>query len=212
MCSPRFLRQLEKLVRESGTLLIYDEVMTGFGRTGEWFACTKAETQPDIICLSKGITGGFLPLAVTVCSESIYQAFYADELEKALFHSHSYTGNPIACAAAVASLNLLSQTENRFQNMEAYHRKLAARYLQVLPSVSKLRFCGTIFAFDIELEGGSSYYNKAAADLRSRFLAADLLLRPLGSTVYFMPPYCTDTAILETVYAKVQDVLTGTRN
>jgi adenosylmethionine-8-amino-7-oxononanoate aminotransferase len=208
MCSPAFLKKLEALVKPSGTLIIYDEVMTGFGRTGEWFSCTKAGTQPDIICLSKGITGGFLPLAVTVCSEEIYQAFYADELEKALFHSHSYTGNPIACAAAVASMNLLSQTEIRFQSMESYHRRLAAKYVQDLPFVSNLRFCGTIVAFDIELTGGSSYFNKAAADLRSRFLAADLLLRPLGSTIYLMPPYCTDTAILETVYAKVRQVLT----
>lgn len=207
MCRPEFLQRLQRLVHDSGILLIFDEVMTGFGRTGDWFACTKSSTQPDIVCLSKGITGGFLPLAVTVSSEKIYQAFYADELEKALFHSHSYTGNPIACAAAVASTKLLMVSQHRFQSMESLHRRLAAKYLQDLPYASRFRFCGTILAFDIELEGGPSYFNSRAAELRQRFIDAGLLIRPLGSTIYLMPPYCVDSSMMGTIYLKIRDVL-----
>ncbi len=208
MCSEEYLRKLETLLRASGTLVIFDEVMTGFGRTGEWFACRKAGTRPDIICLSKGITGGFLPLAVTICSEAIYQAFYSDDLEKALFHSHSYTGNPIACAAAVASMNLLSETEDRFLSMESVHRQLAKQYLFDIPGAGCFRHCGTIFAFDVTVEGKPGYFNKNVPELRRKFLDAGLLIRPLGSTVYLMPPYCTDADTMELVYSKVRKVLT----
>jgi len=207
MCSEEYLRKLETLLQASGVLLICDEVMTGFGRTGDWFACRKAGINPDIVCLSKGITGGFLPLAVTVCSEDIYQAFYSDDLEKALFHSHSYTGNPIACAAAVASMNLLSQTKNLFSDMEVLHRRLAAQYLHEIPGTGAFRHCGTIFAFDIALPGESGYFNKTAPEIRSRFLEAGLLIRPLGSTVYLMPPYCTDKTTMALIYTKVRQVL-----
>ena len=107
ICRPSFLQQLRELATEFDTFLIFDEVMTGFGRTGADFACNKAQVQPDLICLSKGITGGFLPLAVTVATERIYDSFYSDDPTKTLYHGHSYTANPLGCAAALASLDLL---------------------------------------------------------------------------------------------------------
>ena len=106
MCRPHFLGAVQALLRQCDVLAIYDEVLTGFGRTGVLFACEKAATQPDIICLAKGLTGGFLPMAATVCSERIFAAFYNDDPAKAFYHGHSYTANPLGCAAALASLDL----------------------------------------------------------------------------------------------------------
>jgi adenosylmethionine-8-amino-7-oxononanoate aminotransferase len=209
MCSESYLQRLQEVVQKTDTLLIYDEVMTGFGRTGDWFACTKSKTQPDIICLSKGITGGFLPLSVTICTDRIYDAFYADELEKAFFHSHSYTGNPIACAAGVASMKLLEKTENVFKSWEERNRRLWSSYLEPLESTTRPRFCGTIFAFDLDLPGDPGYFNERAPQLRAEFLKRGLLLRPLGHTIYMMPPYCTDNETLESAVSTIRDVVSG---
>jgi adenosylmethionine---8-amino-7-oxononanoate aminotransferase len=206
MCSERYLQQLEQLARKHGVLLIFDEVMTGFGRTGDWFACTKSKTSPDLICLSKGITGGFLPLAVTVATEKIYQAFFADELEKAFFHSHSYTGNPIACAAGVASMRLLERNAGIFQTWEPRYRRLWSKYLAELPIAVHPRFCGTLFAFDLDVRNESGYFGEIGPRLRAQFLERGLLLRPLGNTIYLMPPYCTDDSTLESVFNTIRDV------
>lgn len=210
MCSTAYLRKLQMLANEFDVLLIFDEVMTGFGRTGDWFACTKAAVEPDIICLSKGITGGFLPLSVTVASENIYQAFYADELEKALFHSHSYTGNPIACAAANASMELLEECESIFKTFEARHRKFAHDHLGDLTgnAIHSLRYCGTIMAFDINTDAASqSYFGALAPKLRKEFIEQGLLLRPLGNTIYLMPPLCTEDTDLDEIYGTIRKVL-----
>lgn len=207
MCTTRFLQRLQAVAREHGVLIIYDEVMTGFGRTGDWFACMKASTQPDIICLSKGITGGFLPLSVTICTEQIYEAFYADELEKALFHSHSYTGNPIACAAGLASMRLLEQSQQIFKQWETRNRSFFTNHLSHINVVSRQRFSGTIFAFDLDLPGDPGYFNDRAPKLRAEFLQNNLLLRPLGNTIYIMPPYCTDDETLDHVYATIAAVV-----
>jgi len=203
MCRPEFLRKLRAVADEFSVLLIFDEVMTGFGRTGDWFASTKADVSPDIICLSKGITGGFLPLSVTVCAERIYDAFLSDKLEHALFHSHSYTANPIACAAANASMKLLIETQSRFRDMEATHRRLTQKHLSDSPLLTHFRFCGTIAAFDLA-EGQANYYSELPAKLRSKFIEQNLLLRPLGNTIYLLPPYCIDADTLDSVYATIR--------
>lgn len=210
MCSTEFLRSLKAVAAEYNVLLIFDEVMTGFGRTGDWFATTKASVTPDIICLSKGITGGTLPLSVTYCSERIYEAFLDDKLEKALFHSHSYTGNPIACAAALASLELLHKNQNAFRQMETIHRELVRTYISGSPHVSNTRFCGTIAAFDFNAGDQNHYFNATAPQLRARFLEAGLLLRPLGNTIYLMPPLCISEDTLQEVYEKIAAVISGT--
>ena len=207
MCSTRFLSLLQEVAHRHGVLLIFDEVMTGFGRTGDYFACAKAKAQPDIICLSKGITGGFLPLSVTICTEKIYEAFYSDELQKALFHSHSYTGNPIACAAGVASMRLLEQSEHLFKGWESRNRSFFAAHLSRLNVVARQRFAGTIFAFDLDVPGDPGYFNELAPKLRAEFLSRNLLLRPLGNTIYIMPPYCTDDDTLEQVFSTIAAVV-----
>jgi adenosylmethionine-8-amino-7-oxononanoate aminotransferase len=207
MCRPQFLGKLEASAKELGVLLIYDEVMTGFGRTGDWFSCIKSKTAPDIICLSKGITGGFLPLAVTATTDAVFDAFYSDDPQKTFFHSHSYTANPIACAAANASLKLLEQNQQLFKEAEQLNRGYAYEYLDGLGSVRDKRFCGTIFAFDIATGDKNSYFDQISAQLKKMFLDRGCLIRPLGNTVYLMPPYCISSEQLRSVYGNIRSVI-----
>jgi adenosylmethionine-8-amino-7-oxononanoate aminotransferase len=201
MCRPQFLQRLQELAKAHQVLVIYDEVMTGFGRTGDWFACRKAGTTPDIICLSKGITGGFLPLAATVTTEDLFTAFLGDRATKTFFHGHSYTANPIACAAAEASLTLLEQTEERFLQMHSLHEHLVQKYLQNQMNITHLRICGTIVAFDVTTSSGTNYFDDIGRRLKERFLTEGFLIRPLGNTVYLMPPYCISPEQLEEAYS-----------
>jgi len=207
MCSMQFLQKLERLCAETGLLLIYDEVMTGFGRTGDWFACVKSSTTPDIMCISKGITGGFLPLAVTACKDYIYDSFLSDNSADMFCHGHSYTANPIACAAAIKSIELLQENVSAFENMEILHRRYAEKYLRELSNIRNIRFCGTIAAFEVINEDEDNYHNQISPILRERFLARNLLIRPLGNTVYLMPPYCIDEETLSSVYENMALVL-----
>jgi len=207
ICRPQFLQALQKLAREFGVLLIYDEVMTGFGRTGELFACLKSATSPDILCLSKGLSGGCLPLAVTLATEAIYQAFYSDDATKAFYHGHSYTGNPLACATALASLELLEQPQQTFRVMESWHRHYLEQYLQKHPKVEQIRTCGTIAALEVITSESDGYFNTIAGRLKSQFLEAGFLLRPLGNTLYIMPPYCITSDELESIYQVISSVL-----
>ncbi|NJO78409.1 MAG: adenosylmethionine--8-amino-7-oxononanoate transaminase [Cyanobacteria bacterium RM1_2_2] len=206
MCRPQFLQALAALVRRYDVLLIYDEVMTGFGRTGELFACLKSATVPDLICLSKGLSGGCLPLAVTVATESIYQAFASDDPAQAFYHGHSYTGNPLACATGVASLELLEQN-SAYQTLETQHRRCLDKWLRDHPLLEHIRVCGTIAAMEVKTEAASGYFNAVGATLKARFLEAGLLLRPLGNTLYLLPPYCITPAELESVYQTIGRVL-----
>ncbi|WP_448560698.1 adenosylmethionine--8-amino-7-oxononanoate transaminase [Trichothermofontia sp.] len=202
MCRPAFIQQLRRVSQRFNVLLIFDEVMTGFGRTGTPFASDRAGVAPDIICLSKGITGGFLPLAVTVCTETIYDAFYSEDAYKALFHGHSYTANPLGCAAALASLELLAEFKPAFQGLEAKH--LAHfQALQALPQVEKLRVTGTIAAMDLVTPTTPGYFNQIAPRIRQAAIEHGLLLRPLGNVLYLMPPYCITDSQLDTVYAGI---------
>ena len=202
MCRPVFLQKLEALVRKWETLLIYDEVMTGFGRTGDWFACLKSETKPDIICLAKGITGGFLPLAVTICSEEIFNAFYSDNPAHAFLHGHSYTANPLGCAAALATMNLLERHTDWFKGMEERHRLYLER-LRELPQFEKVRSCGTIVALDVVTTSGDGYFDPVGSSLRDYFFNRGVLLRPLGNVIYLMPPYCITDEQLEAIYETI---------
>ncbi len=200
MCRPQFLQALRTLATQFDVLLIYDEVMTGFGRTGELFACVKSAATPDMICLSKGLSGGCLPLAVTVASESIYQAFYQDDPTQAFYHGHSYTGNPLACATGLVSLELLEQNPAAYQRLEVLHWKFFDRYLSTQSRLEHFRVCGTIAAMEIKTNDESGYFNAIAPLLRSKFLEAGFLLRPLGNTLYILPPYCISADELESIY------------
>lgn len=208
MYEARYLDQLFTAVHRAGALCIADEVMTGFGRTGKLFAVEYLQEQPDIICLSKGITGGFLPLGVTVCTQDIYDAFYQDDKLKTFFHGHSYTANPLACAAAVASLKLLQDAScrNRIAAITQSHRAFATS-LQGHPFIKDIRHLGTILAIELGTPESSSYFNSIQQAAYRYYLQRGIYLRPLGNVVYLMPPYCITGAELEQVYAVIRDSL-----
>ncbi len=199
MCSKEFLQELHWVNRQFNTLLLFDEVMTGFGRTGDWFASRRAQVEPDIICLAKGLTGGFLPLSVTVCSDHIYEAFKSSDPIKTFWHGHSYTANPIGCAAALASYELMQENEPVFTVMEQWHLR-HLKELKAHPKLSKLRVCGTIAAMDITAEGEGGYLNPIADHIKKECVDKGLLLRPLGNVLYLMPPYCTTESQLKEMY------------
>lgn len=209
VCRPEFLRALRQRAKQANILLIYDEVMTGFGRTGDWFACSKSQTAPDIICLSKGLSGGFLPLAVTIATEEIYQAFYSDDLHRAFFHSHSYTGNPLACAAGLASLELLEANPEQFQSIETKHRRFIDNWIKGNPRLTRTRTCGTIAALDVTTDNFDGYFNSLGPLLRARFIEQGFLIRPLGNTIYLMPPYCITDELLESIYRTISQTVSS---
>jgi adenosylmethionine-8-amino-7-oxononanoate aminotransferase len=207
MYSPELLRSMAELCRRYGVLLIADEVMTGWGRTGTLFACEQAGVTPDILCLSKGLTGGFLPLAVTLCTDDIYQAFYAPDRHKTFFHSSSYTANPIACAAALANLEIWENEPvmGRIQTLSARHAKHLERFKNH-DDIANIRQTGTIAALDIVVQDGG-YFSNIAPKLYDFYMNRGVLLRPLGNTVYILPPYCITEEELQSVYDAIEDSL-----
>lgn len=206
MCRPEFLQKLELLAKEFDVLVIYDEVMTGFGRTGSLFAYQKAGTNPDLICLSKGLTGGFLPMALTLSNSSVFQTFYANDAIKTLWHGHSYTGNPLGCAAAVASLSLTKAALPKLAQIQQWHQK-GIESIAEISSVKRPRLCGTVAAVDIQTEGADGYLNSIGQTLRNEFIMKGMLVRPLGNVLYFMPPYCITEAELGRVYEVTREIL-----
>lgn len=205
VCREEFLQRLHWVNRQFETLLIFDEVMTGFGRTGKNFASIRAQVEPDIICLAKGLTGGFLPLSVTVSSEEVYESFYSEDPMKTLWHGHSYTANPLGCAAAVASMEILADSQERIEKMESEHFEHLDK-LKHLP-IEKIRVKGTIAAFDIINKEETGYFNSIANEIKTKCHNYDLLIRPLGNTVYLMPPFCITEDELEWVYRQLCKLL-----
>ena len=201
------LNELMSICNKNSILTIADEVMTGFGRTGKYFACEYLDGEPDIICLSKGITGGTMALGVTSCQEEIFNAFLSDDRGKTFFHGHSYTANPVACTAALASFELLVK-EECLQNV----RHIGDQHLSFIeknksnPVLNNLRSKGTILAMDIAVEGTTSYFNPLRDKLYQFFLDSGVLLRPLGNTIYVMPPYCISDDDLGFVYSVIEEV------
>jgi len=205
MCSEEFLQKLHWVNRQFGVLLIFDEVMTGFGRTGDYFACKRAQVEPDIICLSKGITAGFMPLAATVCSDEIYQTFNSSDPIKTFWHGHSYTANPIGCAAGVASMKIL-QREEAFKKVEEIHRTEIQK-LQNHPKLEHFRITGTIAAMDIKNDEEGGYLNSAAKKIKEECVDHGVLLRPLGNVLYVMAPYCTSEKELQKIYSVIAEIV-----
>jgi adenosylmethionine---8-amino-7-oxononanoate aminotransferase len=183
-----FLAGARRLCTTHGTLLIADEVFTGFGRTGRMFACEHAGISPDIICLSKGLTAGYLPLGATVASARIYDAFLSEDRGKTFFHGHSYTANPLACAVALASLDLFQEegTLQRISRLES-HLRHGLEPLRCLDHVGDVRVIGGVGVVEL---AGDGYLDDVGPRLTSAFVERGLLLRPLGNILYFMPPYC----------------------
>ena len=194
------LAEMRAICAQHKVLFIADEVMTGWGRTGTLLACEQANVVPDILCLSKGLTGGAIPLAVTMASPAIYDAHYSENRAKLFYHSSSYTANPIACAAANANLAIWRDEPvlARVATLATRQRSALAR-IASLPGINNARQLGTITAVDLEDPNGG-YLATIAPALLSFFADHDLLLRPLGNTVYIMPPYCIDDADLSALY------------
>lgn len=208
MHEAKYLDELLSIAKQKNIICIADEVMTGFGRTGKNFAINYLQNQPDIICLSKGITGGFMPLGVTACSQKIYDAFYADEMEKTFFHGHSYTANPLACAAANASIELLLKESCQQQiKMIGDHHKIFAGEMDRSDLVKEVRLQGTIIAIELNTAEDTSYFNSIKKEAYKFYLNNGVLLRPLGNVVYIMPPYCITKDELNKVYEVIKSSL-----
>lgn len=208
MYEAKYLDALIAIAKEKNIFCIADEVMTGFGRTGKNFAINYLENQPYIICLSKGITGGFIPLGVTVCTQQIFDAFYDDDKTKTFFHGHSYTANPLACAAANASMELLvaEKCQQQIQRIANSHR-IFADTIRSHPFVKQVRQQGTIIAVELSTSESSSYFNNIQTTAYQYYLSKGIFLRPLGNIVYVMPPFCITTIELNRVYGVIQDSL-----
>jgi len=202
---------LDKLMahcREEGVLLIADEVFTGFGRTGKPFACDHVTTRPDIMCFSKGLTGGTMALGLTTCTQQIYDAFLSDDRLKTLFHGHSYTANPVACAAALASLDIFLDpaTAENINRIATLHHQFVLQ-IQDHPQIKTIRQTGTILAMEWQTGDDTSYFNLLRDKLYRYFLDAGIILRPLGNIIYILPPYCITNDELSYIYSKIASAL-----
>lgn len=202
-----YLNMLRQLTQQLDILLIYDEVATGFGRTGKMFAYEHSESLPDIICLSKGITGGYLPLAITASTEQVYQAFYDDyEKNKTFFHGHSYTANALACAVAVATLKMLKTKNLPYSNIQAVrHLKELALSFSEFDFISDIRHIGFVLALDIKQ---SKTYRRVGFEIYQHSLKKGLVLRPLGDTIYYFLPLIVSKAELSDIVRRTKEVLT----
>jgi adenosylmethionine---8-amino-7-oxononanoate aminotransferase len=202
-----FLQRVRRLCDEHDVLLIADEVLTGFGRCGKMFACELAGVDPDLMCLSKGITGGALPMGATACTSAIHEAFVSTDRMRTFFHGHSYTGNPIACAAAVASLEVF-ETEPVFERIEGIgqiHRRRLAE-IKGHPAVGDVRSIGTVAAIELKADD-AGYMSRLKPKLYEFFLNVGILLRPLGNIIYVLPPYVISPVDLEYVHDKIGESL-----
>ncbi|GAC1532273.1 MAG: adenosylmethionine--8-amino-7-oxononanoate transaminase [Sediminibacterium sp.] len=208
MYNNQLMNELLHTAKQSGIICIADEVMTGFGRTGKLFASDHMDQQPDIICLSKGLTGGTMALGITACNDTIYQAYVNDDALKTFFHGHSFTANPLACSAALASLDLLEK--DACQQQIAWiceeNRQFAKRLPALSTAVKNIRVTGTILAFEI-MQGKDEYLNTIGAAVTEKALELGVYIRPLGNALYLMPPYCITPEELEKVYACIQTVV-----
>ena len=204
MYSPRCLAALKESCVAHGVLFIADEVMTGWGRTGTMFACEQAGVASDIACYSKGLTGGSLPLAVTLCRHEIFQAHYATDRRRTFFHSSSFTANPIACAAALANLEIweTEPVRERIATLVALQAEHLERFRDDT-RFQNVRQTGTITAMDLKTSD-AGYLSKLGPMLQSHFRDANILLRPLGNTIYVLPPYCVTGGELAAVYASIE--------
>ena len=206
VCRKEFLDKLLKKFRDAGVLIIFDEVMTGFGRTGKMFAADYLKTKPDIMCLAKSLTGGYIPLAATVFSQKIHDEFFGDDIKKAFLHGHSFTANPIACSAALTSLELFEkeQTLKKVEKISYIHHEFIKKLKKI--NISKPRVLGSIAAFEYNAIN-QKYGSSENQELKNIFLENGLLLRPLGNTIYLMPPYCIKEETLYNCYEKIIEIL-----
>lgn len=207
MYEPETLDNLISICKANGVFTIADEVMTGFGKTGKTFACDYLSIQPDMMCLSKALTGGTIPMAITTFTQQLYDAFYDDDVNKALFHGHTFTANPTGCAAALASLDLLQQEamQESIQRINKRHLDFKAK-IENHSKVKTARVQGVIFALEIEREG-ESYYGSFRNRLYDFFISKGVIMRPVGNIVYILPPYIISDDHLDKVYSVIEEAI-----
>ncbi len=195
------LDALIALCKKNQVFTIADEVMTGFGKTGKTFACDYLQEQPDMICLSKALTGGTIPMAVTSFSQALFDGFLSDQVNSALFHGHTFTGNPTGCAVAIAAIELLESKamQQNIQRINEQHRAFQ-KQLQSHPKVKNTRVLGIILAFEIVTDEETSYYGSLRNKLYQFFIEQGIILRPVGAIVYVLPPYITTNKELKRIY------------
>lgn len=196
--------------KEKGILVIFDEVMTGFGRTGTLFAFEQINFIPDFLCLSKGLTAGFLPMGLTITRSEIFDSFLDTDPQRMLFHGHSFTGNALSCAAALANLQVWKDENplSKIKTISETHSESLKRLSSQIP-IGHVRLCGSIAAFDLDLESHNSknYGGSFSQKIQSRCLEQGVFIRPLGSTLYLMPPYCSTPADIENAWKTIGDVV-----
>jgi adenosylmethionine-8-amino-7-oxononanoate aminotransferase len=202
------LNELMAHCKQENIMTIADEVFTGFGRTGKSFACEYLTEQPDIMCFSKGLTGGTMAFGLTTCTNDIYNAFLSADKLKTLFHGHSYTANPVACAAALASLDLFLKPETaaNIKRIADAHAAFAAK-IKDHPKIKTTRQTGTIVVLEWETGEDTSYFSGLRDKLYKYFLDAGIILRPLGNVIYILPPYCITDQQLAYIYSKIEQAL-----
>ncbi len=208
MYEPETLDKLLEICKKNNVLTIADEVMTGFGKTGKTFACDYLQNQPDMMCVSKALTGGTIPMAITTFTQEVFDAFYSDDINKALFHGHTFTANPTGCAAALASFELL-QTKEIQDNLVHINRRHLV-FEQKIKGHSKVlttRVLGVIFALEIHSSEDEQYYGSMRNKLYNFFIDNGVVLRPVGNTVYILPPYIITDDQLDKIYKTIEEAI-----
>ena len=208
MYEPQFLDKMITICKKHNVFTIADEVMTGFGKTGKTFATDYLENKPDMMCLSKALTGGTIPMAITTFTQDIFDGFYDDDTNKALFHGHTFTANPTGCAAALASIHLLqtSEIQNNIKQINQSHLQFQKK-INNHPKVKTTRVLGVIFALEIKVQTTESYYGNLRNKLYNFFIENGILLRPVGNIIYILPPYVITNKQLQKVYETIEKAL-----
>ena len=208
MYKPEILEKMITICNQNNVFTIADEVMTGFGKTGKTFATDYLQVKPDVMCLSKALTGGTIPMAITTFCQEIYDGFYDDDVNKALFHGHTFTANPTGCAAALASISLLQTDEmqHNIQRVNASHLAFEEK-IKSHPKVATTRVLGTIFALEIKTKTVESYYGTMRTKLFNFFMEKGIIMRPIGNIVYILPPYIITENQLQKVYQTIENAL-----
>lgn len=208
MYKARYLDELISICRHNGIITIADEVFTGFGKTGKLFACDYLKNKPDIICLSKGLTGGFLPLGVTAVNNKIYKAFINSDKTKTFYHGHSFTANPLMCTAALGNLELIEKTNflEKIKTIESWHKNFI-KEIQKHSIIKDIRCLGIILAIEIKTKEKTHYLNSLSSLIEDYFLSKNILIRPLGNVLYLVPPVIIQKKEMNTIYSAITDFL-----
>lgn len=202
------LNEILKFCKQNEIICVADEVMTGFGKTGSYFASDYMETKPDVICMSKALSAGMIPMGMTSCTQEIYDAFYDDDVAKGLFHAHTYSGNPLACAAALAGMELLTSEEmqENIKRIIKAHQVFDKR-IKTHPKVKTTRQQGVIFVLEVKNTDNEGHYGGLRDKLFDFFMKNGVSLRPLGNTIYILPPYVITDEQLKKIYDTIEEAL-----